>query len=75
MKTKSKAVFSAPILPAPASRVGSVCGPCENPKDNAGTVLCHVTDRWGIHAVVMMDTGHIKHVHGLTTVGIGVYQL
>lgn len=75
MKTKSKPVFSAPVLPAPASRVGIVCGPCENPRDNAGTVICHVTDQWGTYALVMMDTGTINHVHGLTNVGIGVYQL
>lgn len=74
MKTK-RAPFSAPILPAAGTRVGIVCGPGEYPKDNAGTVLCQVTDRWGTHAVVMMDTGKINHCHGLTKVGIGTYQL
>lgn len=74
MKTK-QATFSGPVLPAAGSRVGIVCGPGEFPKDNAGTVLCQVTDRWGSHAVVLMDTGAINYCHGLTKVGIGTYQL
>ena len=74
MKTK-RVIFTAPVLPAPASRIGIVCGPGESPKDNAGTVLCHVTDRWGTHAVCLMDNGKIHNCHGLTEVGIGTYQL
>lgn len=67
--------ITANTLPAPATRVGTVCGPCQSAKDNAGTVLCQVTDRWGTHAVVLMDSGKIEHCHGLTTVGIGWYAL
>jgi hypothetical protein len=58
-------------LPEAGQRIGTVCGPCENPKDNAGTVLCQVTDRWGTHAVVMMDSGKTQTCHGLTQRGIG----
>ena len=62
-------------LPEAGTRVGTVCGPCEQAKDNAGTVLCQVSDRWGTHAVVMMDNGKIQNCHGLTNVGIGWYAL
>ena len=72
---KTKATVTAPTLPAPASRIGIVCGPGQWPKDNAGTVLCHVENRWGKHAVCMMDSGKIHHCHGLTKVGIGTHQL
>ena len=74
MKTK-RAVFTAPVLPEPGTRIGIVCGPGEFPKDHAGTVLCHVTDRWGTHAVCLMDKGPVHYCHGLTDVGIGTYQL
>lgn len=67
--------INANILPAAASRVGTVCGPCQSPKDNAGTVLCHITNRWGSHAVVLMDDGHVETCHGLTDRGIGWYAL
>lgn len=67
--------ISSITLPAAATRVGTVCGPCQSPKDNAGTVLCQVTDRWGTHAVVMMDNGKIEKCHGLTDRGIGWYAL
>lgn len=70
-----KVEFQTPSLPASGSRVGTVCGPCDQPADRAGTVLCHITDRWGTHAVVLFDDGHTDHCHGLTTVGIGWYQL
>jgi hypothetical protein len=63
------------MLPAPGARVGSVCGPGERPEDTAGSVLCHVTDRWGTHAVVMMDSGQVRTVERLTKVGIGVYLI
>ena len=62
-------------LPLPATRVGTVSGPGEFPKDDAGTVICHITDRWGTHALVLLDTGTIEYCHGLTTVGIGWYAL
>lgn len=62
-------------LPAAGARVGTVCGPCESAKDNAGTVLCQVTDRWGTHALVLMDTGETNTCHGLTDRGIGWHAL
>lgn len=68
-------MISAPKLPAPASRVGIVCGPGEYPKDNAGTVICHVSDRWGTHALVMLDSGKLHQCHGLTERGIGTHQM
>lgn len=67
--------ISAPILPRAGSRIGIVCGPGEFPQDTAGTVLCHVEDRWGVHAVALMDDGTTRKVHGVTDRGIGVYQL
>jgi hypothetical protein len=71
----NKNIMTAPRLPEPATRVGVVCGPGEFARDNAGTVLCHVTDRWGTRAVVLMDRGYIHYCHGLTEVGIGTHQL
>jgi hypothetical protein len=64
--------FHPVIVPEAGARIGSVCGPCENPKDNAGTVLCQITDRWGTHAVVLLDIGKIVKVHSMNTgPGIG----
>lgn len=63
------------MLPAPGARVGSVDGPGRFPQDDAGTVLCHVTDRWGTHAVVLFDAGDTRKVHGLTSVGIGTHLI
>jgi hypothetical protein len=69
-------VSTTHTLPAPASRVGVVCGPGEFPEDHAGVVLCHVTDRWGSHAVVLMDTGETRTCHGLNRgPGIGWHQV
>lgn len=62
-------------LPQAGQRVGSVDGPCVDPRDNAGTVLCQVTDRWGTHALVLMDNGTTTKVHSLTERGIGWYAL
>ena len=62
-------------LPQAGQRVGTVCGPCENPRDNAGTVLCEVTDRWGTHALVLRDSGRTDKCHGLTECGIGWYLI
>lgn len=65
-------MITAPQLPASGARVGTICGPGEFARDNAGTVLCHVTDRWGTHAVVLMDTGKTNTCHGLNNgPGIG----
>ncbi len=68
-------MISQQILPEAGARVGVVDGPGVFPKDNAGTVITQVTDRWGSHAVVMMDSGKIAYCHGLTKVGIGYYLL
>lgn len=63
-------------LPLPGQRVGVECGPGEFARDNAGTVICHVTDRWGTHALVMMDTGKTNTCHGLNErPGIGWHAL
>lgn len=72
---KNRPTITPQLLPAPGARVGTVDGPGKLPQDDAGTTLCHVTDRWGTHAVVLMDTGKHRTVHGLTTVGIGVHLL
>lgn len=72
---KTKPTITPQLLPAPGARVGVVCGPGEFPKDCAGTILCHVTDRWGTHAVALMDAGGTRTVQGLTSVGIGVYLI
>lgn len=59
-------------LPEPGQRIGVVCGPGEFAKNNAGTVMCHITDRWGTHALVMMDSGKTKTCHGMNAgPGIG----
>lgn len=59
-------------LPSPGQRVGVIDGPCQWAEDSPGIVLCHVTDRWGTHALVMMDSGKIKACHSLrTSPGIG----
>lgn len=69
-------MISTPLLPAPGARIGSVDGPGRWAKDNAGTVLCHVTDRWGTHAVVLMDKGYVTRCHGLNIgAGIGWHPL
>lgn len=60
------------FLPAPGQRVGVIDGPCQRPEDRAGIVLCHVSDRWGTHALVLMDAGETKTCHSLrTSPGIG----
>lgn len=72
---KAKPAITSQLLPAPGARVGIVCGPGEFPKDYAGMTMCHVTDSWGTHAVVLMDDGTTRTVHGLTSVGIGAYLI
>ena len=74
MKTKAK--FTAPTIPAAGQRVGVECGPGEFARDNAGTVITQITDRWGTHALVMMDSGEVKTCHGLNSgAGIGWHAL
>jgi hypothetical protein len=78
MKTKRKATvaITAPTLPAAGQRIGVVCGPGEFPHDHAGTVLCIVEDRWGSHALVLMDEGHTQTCHGMNSgPGIGWHAL
>lgn len=62
-------------LPAAGQRVGRVCGPGEFPSDDAGVVLAQITDRWGTHSLVLMDSGKTETCHGLTGRGIGWYVL
>jgi len=38
-------MINAINIPAVGSRVGFVCGPSETARENAGIVLCHVTNR------------------------------
>lgn len=67
---------TSPVLPAAGQRVGVVCGPGEFPHDHAGTVICQVRDRWGKHALIMMDAGRIETCHGLQQgPGIGWHSL
>lgn len=52
-------------VPAAGQRVGVVCGPGEFAADNAGTVITQVTNEWGTHALVMMDSGEVKRCDGM----------
>lgn len=52
-------------VPEAGKRIGVVCGPGEFPKDNAGSVIAQITDRWGTHALVMMDSGAITRCQGM----------
>jgi hypothetical protein len=74
-RAKATVTYHAAELPAPGARIGTVDGPCQNPKDRAGTVLFHQADRWGTHAVALMDSGEITQCGPITTVGIGWYLL
>ena len=66
----------APTLPAAGQRVGRVTDPGEFPRDHAGTVLTHVTDRWGSYALVLMDTGKTERCHSINRgPGIGWHAL
>jgi hypothetical protein len=71
---KSEAVKQ---LPQPGDRVGFVCGPCENPRDNAGTVRTIYSDRWYSNiALVLMDDCSTENVIGAyTQIGIGCYLI
>lgn len=63
---KRRAVSIEPRrLPEPGARVGVVCGPGEFPRDCQGIVLCHVADQFHGWAVVLMDSGEVRHCHGL----------
>lgn len=59
-------------VPTAGQRVGVEYGPGEFAKHNAGTVMTQVTNQWGTHALVMMDSGKIERCEGLNTgPGIG----
>lgn len=65
-----------PLIPTAGQRIGVVCGPGQFPEDAAGVVLTQVTDRWGTHAVVLMDNGETKKCNGLNRgPGIGWHAL
>jgi hypothetical protein len=69
-------MISAQIIPQAGERIGVVCGPGEFPRGNMGLVLCVVTDRWGTHAVVLMDSGETKTCHGMNRgPGIGWHYI
>lgn len=61
--------------PQAGDRAGSVCGPCQSPKDNAGTVITVYADKWySSNALVIMDSGKLQYITGeYTKVGIGWY--
>ncbi len=58
--------LTARELPPAGSRVGVVCGTGEFPRDYQGIVISHVTNRWGTHALVLMDDGKTRDCSGLT---------
>ena len=63
-------------LPAVGTRVRAVDGPhFHSEDDNAGTVIEHVSSRWGVSAKVQMDDGSIQTCEGLREIGIGWRQL
>jgi len=62
-------------LPAVGDRVGTVCGPGDDPERRAGTITSLESSRFGRWAVVAMDDGTLETCHDLTTVGIGWYRL
>jgi hypothetical protein len=63
-------------LPPVGQRIGRVTGPGEFPRDDAGIVLAHVSDRWGSYAIVLMDDGTTQRCHSLNTgPGIGWHAL
>lgn len=75
-KPETGPAITAPMLPAVGQRVGVVCGPGEQPRDNAGTVQSIVKDRWGSHAVIQMDAGDTRTCHRLNRgPGIGWHTL
>lgn len=63
------------LLPVPGARVGIVCGPGQMPQDDAGSVLCLVTDRFGTSATVLMDSGRTTIMNCITSIGIGFHLI
>ena len=64
------AIFAPPILPPAGSRVHMALYGAHSFN---GTCLYHQTDRWGTHAVILLDCGVIDTCSGLTDRGIGWY--
>lgn len=64
-------------FPMVGDRVGSVCGPGEFPKDNAGTVVRVYADRWyDNNADIVYDDGRTDSwVGAYCSVGIGVHLI
>lgn len=65
------------LLPEVGDRVGLVCGPCQNPKDNAGTVTSVYSTRFYEHnADVQLDDGSTESIVGAYRAeGIGAYLI
>lgn len=65
------------LLPKVGDRVGFVCGPCQNPQENAGTVTrVYSTRFYANNADVQMDNGTTESIVGAyTTEGIGAYLI
>lgn len=63
--------MTANTLPAPGERVHIAQ---QGMHYFNGTTLCHVTDRWGTHALVLLDCGAVKRCNGLTKRGLGWYK-
>ena len=64
------------IIPLAGQRIGVECGPGEFASDNAGTVLCQYEDRWGAHALVLMDSGATRVCEGMNSgPGIGWHYI
>lgn len=64
-------------LPQVGDRAGFVCGPCQDPRDNAGTITRVYSDRfYPNNADVQMDDGSVESIVGAyTTEGIGAYLI
>jgi hypothetical protein len=76
MDRRTPTATLAPIIPHAGQRIGSVAGPGQSPKDNAGTVLCQFTDRWGTYALVLMDDVTTRTCRGMNRgPGIGWHDL
>jgi hypothetical protein len=64
-------------IPKPGDRVGFVCGPCQNPRDDAGIVITTYSDQFYKNiALVLRDDGSFSTIVGeYTQVGIGSYLI
>lgn len=64
-------------FPQAGDRCGFVCGPCDSPRDAAGTVLTVYGDRHDHIALVLMDDGSGTEtvVGSYTTAGIGCHLI